>query len=63
MKWKFPTFCAQHTIVEKYRLPKEKRKLRFPISHFTSAININKVDSFAPIRNASQDTTEKENGG
>lgn len=62
MKWKFPAFCAQHTIVEKYGLPRKKRKLRFPISHFTSAININKVDSFAPIRNANQDATEKENG-
>lgn len=62
MKWKFPAFCAQHTIVEKYGLPRKKRKLRFPISHFTFAININKVDSFAPIRNANQDTTEKENG-
>ena len=62
MKWKFPAFCAQHTIVEKYGLPRKKRKLRFPISHFTFAININKVDSFAPVRNANQDTTEKENG-
>lgn len=62
MKWKCPAFCAPHTLVKKYGLPKKKRKLGFPIRHFTSAININKVDSFAPIRNASQDTTEKENG-
>lgn len=55
VKWRFPAFCAQHTIQENMNYRGKKPQ----ISRFTSTININKTDSFVPIRNASQETNEK----
>lgn len=40
----------------KYRLPRKNPQ----ISHFTPAVNVNKIYSFVPIKNGSQDTKKKE---